>query len=72
MKIIAKTAIASHLSDAQELLRFRDLKMVNREINYAKAILFKYPDTNVEVEEDELTKICLDVNKRFSPNPAPP
>ena len=65
MKIIAKIAIVSHLSDAQELLNFGHTEKANREINYAKAILFKYPDTNKEVNQEELNTICHEVNEKF-------
>lgn len=65
MNIQVKTAIASHLSDAQELLALGQLKLANREINYAKAILFKHPDTTEEVEEDELDAICHNVDNQF-------
>lgn len=65
MKIIAKIAIASHLSDAQELLAIGHYTLANREINYAKAILFKYPDTNKEVNQEELNTICHEVNEKF-------
>ena len=51
MNIQVKTAIASHLSDAQELLTLGQTRLANREINYAKAILFKHPDTTKEVSE---------------------
>ena len=65
MNIQIKTAIASHLSDAQELLSLGIPLRAQREINYAKAILFKYPDTAKEVGEDELNKICRQVDERL-------
>jgi hypothetical protein len=37
-----------------------------REINYAKAILFKHPDTTKEVSEEELDDICRLVDKRLN------
>ena len=58
-------AIASHLSDAQELLARGLTSQANREINYAKAMLFKHPDTTKEVSEEELNDICRQVNERF-------
>ena len=64
MNIQVKTAIASHLSDAQELLTLGQTRLANREINYAKAILFKHPDTTKEVSEDELNAICDKINER--------
>lgn len=65
-KIQAKIAIASHLSDAQELLALGMNLKAQREINYAKAILFKHPDTTKEVSEEELDDICRLVDKRFN------
>ena len=65
MNIQVKTAVASHLSDAQELIALGLSKQAIREINYAKAILFKYPDATKEVGEDELNKICRQVDERL-------
>ena len=65
MNIQVKTAVASHLSDAQELIALGLSKQAIREINYAKAILFKHPDTTKEVDEDELDAICDMVIERF-------
>ena len=66
MNIQVKTAVASHLSDAQELIALGLSKQAIREINYAKAILFKHPDTTEEVSEEELDDICRLVDKRFN------
>ena len=65
MKIEVNIAIASHLSDAQELIERGMTKQANREINYAKAILFKHPDTQKEISENELDDICHMVDERF-------
>ena len=65
-KIQAKIAIASHLSDAQELLALGIYLKAQLEINYAKAILFKHPDTTKEVSEEELDDICRLVDKRLN------
>lgn len=66
MNIKVNIAIASHLSDAQELLAVGHYTQANREINYAKAILFKYPDTIKEVSDNELDKICRQVDEKIS------
>ena len=66
MKTSINIAIASHLSDAQELMGMGLKKEANREINYAKAILFKHPDTRGELDEEELNEICRNVDKRFA------
>lgn len=65
MNIQVKTAVASHLSDAQELIALGLSKQAIREINYAKAILFKHPDTTKDVCEDELDAICHNVDNQF-------
>ena len=65
MNIEVNIAIASHLSDAQELIERGMTKQANREINYAKAILFKHPDTQKEISENELDNICHMVDERF-------
>ena len=65
MNIKVNIAIASHLSDAQELLAVGHYTQANREINYAKAILFKHPDTQKEISENELDNICHMVDERF-------
>ncbi len=65
MNIQVKTAVASHLSDAQELIALGYTKQAILEINYAKAFLFKHPNTTEEVDEDERDAICNMVNDRF-------
>lgn len=66
MKISINIAIASHLSDAQELMALGCTTDAQRQINYAKAILFKHPDTTGEVSEEELDEICHKVDQRFA------
>ena len=66
MKISINIAIASHLSDAQELMALGCTTDAQRQINYAKAILFKHPDTTCEVSEEELDEICHKVDQRFA------
>lgn len=61
MTVNVRIAIASHLSDAQELLELGFRKEADSQINLAKAILFKYHDTDMEVEERELDEIAYQV-----------
>ena len=64
MTVKVQIAIASHLSDAQELLELCFRKEANSQINLAKAILFKYHDTDMEVEERELDEIAYQIFNR--------
>jgi len=64
MTINVRIAIASHLSDAQELMGLGFRKEANSQINLAKAILFKFPDTDKYVEEEELDEIANEVFNR--------
>lgn len=60
-------AIMSHLSDAQELTAVS----ISREckeaailrMNFVKQLVLTYPDTSVEVEEEELNEIWRKVAK---------
>ena len=61
MTVNVRIAIASHLSDAQELLELGFRKEAGSQINLAKAILFRYHDTDMEVEERELDEIAYQV-----------
>lgn len=61
MKITVQMAIMSHLSDAQELSDFKDI--TNHHINFVKQLVLTYPDTSVEVEEEELNEIWRKVTK---------
>lgn len=59
IKISVQMAIMSHLSDAQELLSTmlnleQAIERTNKEINFAKHLLLKYPDTSVELSNEEL------------------
>lgn len=65
MKIKVSIAIMSHLSDAQELIDLslsinKGIEIDNR-INFAKALVLKYPNTEVEVEEKELNELWQQV-----------
>ena len=64
MTVNVRIAIASHLSDAQEYLELGFRKNASSEINLAKAILFKYIDSNMEVEERELNELANEVFNR--------
>ena len=64
MTVNVRIAIASHLSDAQEYLELDFLKNASSEINLAKAILFKYIQTDLEVEERELNELAHEVFNR--------
>ena len=65
MTVNVRIAIASHLSDAQEYLELGFRKNASSEINLAKAILFKYIDSNMEVEERELNELANEVFNRL-------
>jgi len=64
MTVNVRIAIASHLSDAQEYLELGFRKNDSSEINLAKAILFKYVSTDLEVEERELNELAHEVLNR--------
>lgn len=57
IKISVQMAIMSHLSDAQEMIGIslpQIREKANKEINFAKHLLLKYPDTSVELSNEEL------------------
>lgn len=61
IKISVQMAIISHLSDAQELLSMalnleQAVDEANKQINFAKHLLLKYPDTSVELSNEELNE----------------
>ena len=64
MTVNVRIAIASHLSDAQEYLELGFRKNASSEINPAKAILFKYVSTDLEVEVRELNELAHEVFNR--------
>ena len=57
--ISVQMAIMSHLSDAQELMCMGTDKLpdANDKINFAKQLVLTYPDTSIEVSENELNEI---------------
>lgn len=64
VKISVQMAIMSHLSDAQELSELGVFhKDIRNEINFAKHLLLKYPDTSVELSNEELNKEWHEVIK---------
>ena len=63
MEINVKTAVMSHLSDAQELINMGLINGggVHAYINFAKALVLKYPNTEVFVKEEELNELWQQV-----------
>lgn len=59
--IPVQMAIMSHLSDAQEVMgimnRDQGEERANQHINFAKQLVLTYPDTSIEVSENELNEI---------------
>lgn len=56
--ISVQMAIMSHLSDCQEMLSLADNKeYVINKINFAKQLVLTYPDTTIEVSENELNEL---------------
>lgn len=60
--ISVRMAIMSHLSDAQELLiNLCNLEQAcergNNHVNFAKQLVLTYPDTSIEVSEEELNEL---------------
>lgn len=56
--ISVQMAIMSHLSDAQELIEIGVLKQeIQNKINFAKQLVLTYPDTSIEVSENELNEL---------------
>ena len=64
MTVNVRIAIASHLSDAREYLELGIHKNASSGINLAKAILFKYITTDMEVEERNLNELAHEVFNR--------
>ena len=56
--ISVQMAIMSHLSDCQEMLSLADNReYVSNKINFVKQLVLTYPDTSIEVSENELNEI---------------
>ena len=66
MKEKAQLIVMSHLSDAQQLSSFKDLKDNNRivlEINFAKFIIMQTKgDLTIEIDPDEMWNKFLERN----------
>ena len=65
--ISVQMAIMSHLSDAQEVMgimnRDQGEARANDHINFAKKLVLTYPDTSVEVEEEELNRLWREMKQ---------
>lgn len=65
--ISVQMAIMSHLSDAQEVMgimnRDQGEARANDHINFAKKLVLTYPDTSVEVEEEELNELWREMKQ---------
>lgn len=69
MQVEVRMAIMSHLSDAQELIYMGIKDKALEQINYAKRMLSYYRDNvTQQVEERELTEVCLGKRKRNGVN----
>lgn len=59
--ISVQMAIMSHLSDCQELSEFPFKKTsrepLNNKLNFVKQLVLTYPDTSIEVSENELNEL---------------
>lgn len=65
--ISVQMAIMSHLSDAQELstcgLGSQGKEDANKHINFVKQLVLTYPDTSIEVSENELNELWKETVK---------
>ena len=57
----------SHLSDAQECINldtgnYTRISRADLHINFAKKLILKYPDTDVEVTDDELNELWKEIS----------
>lgn len=56
--ISVQMAIMSHLSDCQEMLSLVDNReYVIKKMNFVKQLVLTYPDTSIEVSENELNEL---------------
>lgn len=56
--ISVQMAIMSHLSDCQEMLSLADNReYVIKKMNFVKKLVLTYPDTSIEVSENELNEL---------------
>lgn len=56
MTTIVRMAIMSHLSDAQQMMKY-DAELANQHINFAKTLLIKYNNIDQDVEWSELDSL---------------
>lgn len=73
MKIKVKIAIMSHLSDAQECMNlntgnYPGISRADLHINFAKKLILKYPDTSIEVSENELNELWKETMEEVKEN----
>lgn len=59
--IKVRLAILSHLSDAAIDMEFNEY-MATRRIGFVKYLVQRYPNTDVEIEEDELEALWYHYN----------
>ena len=62
MTIKVKIAVQSHLSDSLIEVETRNPFMAQRRIRFVKFLIAKYPDLNVEIDEDELDVMWYEAN----------
>lgn len=56
--ISVQMAIMSHISDCQEMLSLADNReYVIKKMNFVKKLVLTYPDTSIEVSENELNEL---------------
>lgn len=71
MKIEARMAIMSHLSDVQEILSFLPCREqtgpINTQINFVKWLLLNYGDLSEEIDDKKLTEIYSDIEMGRNP-----
>ena len=71
MKIEARMAIMSHLSDVQEMLDFlpcgEQTGPINTQINFVKWLLLNYGDLSEEIDDKKLTEIYSDIEMGRNP-----
>jgi hypothetical protein len=61
MKLTIQMAVLSQLSDIQIELKDNNIEQAEIKLNYVKYLLIKYPDTNVQIETDEITRMQKEV-----------
>lgn len=54
----------SHLSDSQELISMNHISEANIHINFAKRLLIKYFNQDINVSEEELNQLCNEMKNQ--------